>query len=187
MKKIICLHGGPGSGKSTICAGLFYRLQINGFNCEMNREYVKEWAWEGRNIHSGDQTYIFAKQSRGERMYIQQNVDFIITDSPLILTHFYGMLNDRYEREYNTSLMMLKNHHEYCKNNGYKTEHFLLKRNNENYVQSGRYQTKTEAQNIDTEIKKLLDELNIKYTNVLANEQAVDIIFSLLNINKGNL
>ena len=81
-KRIICLYGGPGTGKSTTCAGLYYKLKMTGYNAEMNREYVKEWVWEGRNIQTGDQTYFFAKQARKERLYILQGLDFIITDSP---------------------------------------------------------------------------------------------------------
>jgi len=39
MKKIVCLWGGPGTGKSTTCAGLFSKLKQQKFNVEMNREY----------------------------------------------------------------------------------------------------------------------------------------------------
>ncbi len=38
MKKIICLYGGPGAGKSTTAAGVYHHLKMLGFNCEMNRE-----------------------------------------------------------------------------------------------------------------------------------------------------
>src|SRR3990167_3023132 len=102
MKKIICLYGGPGSGKSTMAALLFGKIKQLGFNCELNREYIKEWYWEKRQIQPGDQTYFFAKMSRRERTYILNNLDFIITDSPLIITHFYGLKYDEMEQKYNT-------------------------------------------------------------------------------------
>ena len=79
MKKIVCLYGGPGSGKSTTCAGLFYKLKLLGYNGEMLREYVKDWVWEGRKIHPGDQPYFFAKQSRKERIYVNNDLDFIVS------------------------------------------------------------------------------------------------------------
>jgi len=75
MKKIICLYGGPGSGKSTTCAGLYYKLKLKGFNVEMNREYIKEWVWEDREVKEGDQTYFFSKQARRERIYIKNGLD----------------------------------------------------------------------------------------------------------------
>ena len=146
-----------------------------GFDCEMNREYVKEWVWEGRNIQDGDQTYFFAKQSRKERLYIQRNLDFIITDSPLILTHFYGNKYDPVEQKYNTSLAMLKNHHGFCKDNGYKVDHFFLTRTTP-YNASGRNEDEATAQQFDTEIKALLDSLDIKYTELRADKHIIQNI-----------
>lgn len=49
MKKIICLYGGPGAGKTTTSAGLFFKLKSMGHTCELNREYVKDWVWENAN------------------------------------------------------------------------------------------------------------------------------------------
>lgn len=168
MKKIICLYGGPGSGKSTTAAGLFYELKMRGFNCELNREYIKDWVWEGRKFDEGDQTYFFAKQSRKERILIKNNLDLIITDSPLILTHFYGLKYDWMEQNFNTSEIMLKHHHEFCKRYGYKTEHFILDRAKD-YNPAGRNQTEEEAKGFDSEIKALLDLKGIKYTSVGRN------------------
>ena len=178
-KRIICLYGGPGCGKSTTCAGLFYKLKLLDYNCEMNREYIKEWVWEGRTPLEGDQTYFFSKSSRAERIYIKNNLDFIITDSPLILTHFYGLKNDPFEQKYNTSLNMLKNHHDFCKEHGYKTEHFFLQRTKQ-YNQSGRFEDEHTANEYDKEILKMLNTFNIKYDIITANENSVDIIMDKL-------
>lgn len=175
IKKIICLYGGPGCGKSTTCAGLFYKLKLKGRNCEMNREYIKDWVWEGRDIHEGDQPYFFSKMARRERIYMGNDIEYIITDSPLILTHFYGMKYDEMERKYNTSLMMLKNHHKISQNLGYKVEHFVLQRS-KNYNPNGRYQTEDEAKHIDNEITTMLNELNIKYTNINSDDPVLEIM-----------
>jgi nicotinamide riboside kinase len=165
MKKIVCLYGGPGSGKSTTAAGLFYHLKMHGYNCELNREYVKDWVWEGRTFDEGDQTYFFAKQSRKERILIRNGLDFVITDSPLILTHFYGLKYDWLEQNFNTSEIMLQHHHAFCKKYGYKVEHFILKRTKD-YNPAGRNQTEAEARIFDAEIQALLDAKGIKYTVV---------------------
>lgn len=179
IKQIICLYGGPGSGKTTTCAGLFYKLKLRHFNAEMNQEYIKNWVWEGRDIKPGDQTYFFAKQSRKERMLILQKLDFIITDSPLVLTNFYGQKYDSMEKEHNTSLNMLQNHHEFCKKHDYKVEHFFLNRA-ENYTQSGRFQTETEARALDEELKAYLRAFPIKFHEVDATETTVDEILGVL-------
>lgn len=126
MKKIICLWGGPGTGKSTTCSGIFNRLKKLNYNCEMNREYIKDWVWEKREVLPGDQVYITAKQARKEIIYMRQNLDFIITDSPLALTSFYGDIYDKYEKMGGACKAIVKQHHEICKDLGYKIEHFFL-------------------------------------------------------------
>lgn len=165
MRKIVCLYGGPGSGKSTACAGLYHRLKLAGYNAEMNREYIKDWVWEGRRIKPGDQTYFFAKQARRERQYMEQGLDVIITDSPLIMTHFYGLKYDAFEQEFNTSLAMLAQHHAIVKHFGYTVDHFVLSRP-EGYDTAGRYQSEEDARQMDNEIEEMLTKRQIRYVRV---------------------
>ncbi len=179
MKKIVALYGGPGSGKSTTCAGLFYKLKLLGFNSEMNREYVKDLVWEKRSIQKGDQPYFFSKMARKERIYMNAGLDFIITDSPLVLTHFYGLKYDETEQKYNTSLMMLKNHHKICQDLGYKVDHFYLNRT-KSYEPKGRMQDEAGAIEIDVEIKSMLNTLGIKFKEIDGNNFAVDNILKEL-------
>ena len=176
-KRIICLHGGPGCGKSTTAHGLTYHLSLEGYTCEMNKEYIKDWVWEERRPADGDQSYFFAKMSRKERIYMAQNIDFIITDGPLILTHFYGIKYDRFEQKFNTSLSMLKNHHAICQENGYKVDHFYLRRDIP-YSPSGRYQTEEQAKVCDMEMEQMLKDMGISYKTVLADMVCVSRIIN---------
>jgi len=48
MTRVINLLGGPGVGKSTAAAKLFAKYKDEGKSVELVREYVKDWAWEGR-------------------------------------------------------------------------------------------------------------------------------------------
>lgn len=181
MKKVICLYGGPGSGKSTTSADIFFKLKTAGYNCEMNREYIKDWVWEKRSVKNGDQTYFFAKQSRKERIYMQSEIEFIITDSPLVLTHFYGMKYDPYEQLFNTSLTMLKHHHGICKDLGYSVEHFFINRTKK-YNPNGRHQDEETAKQYDRDIKEMLNALNIKYIDIDGDANAgQNIVNALLN------
>ena len=166
MKKIVTLYGGPGTGKSTTCAALFMAAKQAGIDAEMNREYIKVWVWEGRKVKPGDQTYFFAKQARKERQYMESGVELIITDSPLILTHYYGLKYDEFERSHNTSLRMLEQQHAICKKFGYTIDHIFLDRGDRTYNPNGRFQNEEEAIVIDNEIKSFLDEFGIKYRTV---------------------
>lgn len=181
VKKIICLYAGPGAGKSTVCAGLFYHLKMMHYECEMNREYIKDIIWSKIKPMDGDQSYFFAKMARKERIFMANNLNFIITDSPLILTHYYGLMYDKFEQKFNTSLSMLKNHHQICKENGYKIDHFLLKRI-KSYSELGRNQKEERAREIDGEIEKLLNDFNIKYQEVDSDESCVNNILKLLKV-----
>lgn len=177
MKKIICLYGGPGTGKTTTSLGLGYNFKLHGFNAELVREYVKGWVWEQRKIKEADQTYFFAKQSRTERQLIEQKLEVIITDSPLILTHFYGLKYDKFEKEFNTSLDMLRQHHAFCKDHGYKVDHYFLTRTKP-YNSAGRYQDEENAKLIDQELRPFLEKLNIKYQEIPGDDNAVKTIMN---------
>lgn len=179
MKKIVCLWGGPGTGKSTVCAGLFHRLKVLNFNVEMNREYIKEWVWEKRKILPGDQVYVTAKQARREVIYMREGLDFIISDSPLALATFYGDIYDPFEKLGQATRTIVRQHHEICKHFGYKVEHFFLQRTSA-YNPVGRNEDEATAIEYDTRIRAFLDSYPIKYTTVLCDENTESTILERL-------
>ena len=40
--KVINFYGGPGVGKSTKAAGMFYKMQLAGYSVELVNEFAKE-------------------------------------------------------------------------------------------------------------------------------------------------
>ena len=63
MKPIVInLTGGPGTGKSTLCAQLFYLLKSQDIDVEMATEYVKDLVFEESFKKIENQIYIFGKQ-----------------------------------------------------------------------------------------------------------------------------
>lgn len=184
LKKIICLWGGPGTGKSTTCAGLFSLFKKAGYNAEMNREYVKDWVWEGRKINEGDQVYITAKQAKKEATYVREGIEVIINDSPLALTTFYGNLYDKYEQEFQACKQIVKQHHKLCKDHGYAAEHFFLKRE-KSYISAGRLQDEKTALSYDEQIKTFLSTYPINFTSIACNSDVEQTIFeAVINSNK---
>lgn len=86
---VVNLFGGPGSGKSTMAAGLFADLKRRGRSCELVTEYVKGKVWEGSLPILDDQIYIFAKQYH-QLWALNGKVDIIVCDGPLLASSYYG-------------------------------------------------------------------------------------------------
>lgn len=153
MSLVINLFGGPCRGKSTTAAGLFYKLKIQGYNCELIQEYAKDMTYEERKNILEDQVYILAKQNRKlERL--RDKVDIIITDSPLILGLLYAP-NDYYSNYRPLTIEMF---------NSYNNINFYLTSSKGlGYMQEGRNQTAEAASEIDNNVYKLIQELNLDF------------------------
>jgi hypothetical protein len=93
--KVINLFGGPGSGKSTTAAGLFYRMKLAGHKVELVTEYAKDLVYAGQlGTMLEQQEYIFAEQNwRLQRLL--PHVDWAIIDSPILLSVVYPELNQK--------------------------------------------------------------------------------------------
>lgn len=151
MATIINLYAGPGTGKSTSAAYLYYQAKAAGINAELVREYVKDWAWEGRHVGPFDQFYFLGKQIRKESL-LYPKVDFIVTDSPVWMSGFYAWKFT----DYHTAIMdACKAYYQLCEAKGHKHIHVFLKRTKK-YNPSGRYQSETEAKEIDRDMQRYL-------------------------------
>ena len=91
--KVINFYGGPGSGKSTKAAGLYYKMNMAGFSVELNNEFAKECVWEDNVPMLKDQLYMLAHQHR-KILRLVGKVDYVITDSPVLLSGIYRELYD---------------------------------------------------------------------------------------------
>jgi hypothetical protein len=88
MTKVINLHAGPGAGKSTTKAGLFFEMKHLGLKVEVVEEFAKELTYDGDFGTMQNEMYLLAEQDRRQRRLLGQ-VDYIITDSPLLKSAFY--------------------------------------------------------------------------------------------------
>lgn len=179
MKKpvVINLTGAPGAGKSTGAAKLFYELKTLGINCELVSEFAKDKTWEHNATALNCQEYIFGKQSyRLKRC--RDEVDVIITDSPLPLTIIYT--HDDLLKKPLTDLVM-------AVYNSYDNINFFINRVKP-YNPKGRNQTAEESDALSAEIKNLYQQLNIPYTEINGNEAgygaAIAKIITILNSKK---
>lgn len=168
--KVINLWAGPGAGKSTTASGLFYLMKTNDMNVELVTEYAKDMTWEGRLEILQDQLYISAKQNRKLARLKKHNLDWVITDSPLLLGLHYmtpGYLGGTFEN----MLFELWN--------SYDNINFFIKRKKK-YNPTGRNQTEDQAREIDEKLLDFMAKNKIEYTNVIGTRDANQVIFDIL-------
>jgi len=162
---IINIFGGPGSGKSTTAAGVFSLLKLHGVNAELVTEFAKDLTWEQRYKTLENQYYIWAKQYH--RMWrLRDNVDVVITDSPLILSLMYGEICDTHRQ---TVLNTFRN--------TFENMNYILERVKE-YNSKGRNQTEEEAREIDGGVQYMLDMENVPYKVVTGDYSGINNITS---------
>jgi tRNA uridine 5-carbamoylmethylation protein Kti12 len=168
---IVNLFGGPGSGKSTMAAGLFAELKESGISTELVTEYAKDKTWEEAYNVLNNQLYVFAKQHH--RIWrVANKVDVIITDSPLFLSLVYSPYEDN---DILSNLVM----HEIHK---YSSLDVFLKRVKP-YSGIGRSQTEDEAKAIDEKIQRIYRAYNSTFDLVVDGDRSSRslIINNILN------
>lgn len=167
----INLFAGPGAGKSTMAAYLFYELKQCQFNVEYIQEYVKGWAYEGRRVSGFDQVYLFAKQIRMESVVLSSGDNIIITDSPMDLNVAYGRI---YGFKSWHCLRGILEHYD-CE---YPSTNIVLDRGDCPYNTEGRFEDYEQAINVDEEIINYLDTSMIPYSTVRYDDHvsALDIV-----------
>lgn len=173
-------YGGPGAGKSTACLEITAALKKEGYNAEYVQEYAKELVYE-KDMEMLDgspehQYEILKEQTRRmDRLYDQ--VDFIVTDSPVMLNIIY---NKQLTPEYESLVNELQGEYINCS--------FFMERDASNFEKEGRIHNLTESIEKDNEIKDMLQKNEIKYktyNHENVNEIVNDAIDFYEKINEG--
>jgi ABC-type oligopeptide transport system ATPase subunit len=161
--QIINLFGGPGTGKSTIAALVFGELKKKGYEIELVTEYAKDKVWEESYKTLENQIYVFGKQLH--RIWrIKNKVNFIITDSPILLSIIYDK-----EKNDNLKRLVLDVH------NNFNNINILIKRDTI-YNPNGRFQNEIEAKLIDKQIMNLLKNNSIDFHEINITNAVEEII-----------
>ena len=157
--KTINFFAGPGTGKSTTSAGVFYDMKQAGYKVELVQEHAKDLVYEENWKCLQDQLLVTANQNhRNFRLY--GKVDYAIHDSPVLLGVIYskyiGALGEAYE---NFVVELFKSQ---------DSINIFLERDLDDhpYQEYGRNQNLQEAQEIDAQIKMLLIKHSIPFINV---------------------
>ena len=176
--KVINLYGGPGVGKSTTALLLSGELKKRGLNVEYIPEYAKRCVYENRlDILETDQLYVLAKQHRDLLTLSKHTMDFVIVDSPILLSAAYNKHINLNQDILNILVKEL--------NNKYDNINIFVNRNPTFvYNPNGRTQKDvTEAIERDIDIKNQLEHFNTSFTEIMCSEFIVtDILRKVLNI-----
>jgi ABC-type oligopeptide transport system ATPase subunit len=160
---LINLYAGPGSGKSTTAAGVFTLLKLHGVNVELITEFAKDLTWENRKKTMDNQMYIWAKQYH--RIWrVKDQVDVIVTDSPLLLSLIYGEgMTDSFKDAVFDSFKEFEN------------INYFIKRI-KSYNPNGRFQTEAESKELDSKIMGLLHKYKLNYDLVNGDKDGINTI-----------
>lgn len=165
--KVVNLFGGPGSGKSTTAAGLFYKMKLRHSSVELVSEYAKKLLYSNRLDNMLDQQeYIFAKQNHLLHT-LRDKVDFAVTDSPLLLSNVYA--SDDWVCVDAFRTLVTESFHTYDNIN------IVLNRPDE-FQQYGRRHNREESVEIDASVAKMLKNAGVEYHVFDCDENVVDNI-----------
>ena len=175
-KVLIGLCGAPSVGKSTTAAKLFSRLKDMGLDVELVTEFCKTWAWDEREITPYSQFYFFGKQSYSESRLFNK-VDYIVTDSPVLLSAFY---QEYYNNDSSLSPACREFYRKVQIEDNIKVLNFYLTRKKK-YIQKGRFQTEKQADEVAEELKEWLNREGYGYMTLdCPDKDRVDVIIEKL-------
>mgnify|MGYP002762085655 CR=1 FL=1 len=157
---VINAFAGPGAGKTTSCLEVAEKLKKQGFVTEYVQEYAKELVYDNNLImldgHYEHQFDILKEQvKRINRLY--GKVDFILTDSPVLLNNTY-LNEDKGTNDYVT----------YCENvkkiyTLYDNFNYFVERDKSAFEEEGRIHNLKQSIVIDDELKNTLHNNQIDF------------------------
>lgn len=173
MTTIVNLLGSSGSSKSTTAMGLTYKLRLLGHKVEYVPEYAKDLVYEESEHKLKHQLYVFSKQLKRLDVLLDKGLDYIVTDSPLILGLFYS-------EKYKTDIPFFKE----LVLNSFKDQNqinFFLTRSLP-FDTVGRLQSQEESDNDSLTLLNLLNTHQIKYIPLKGDNAAVNNILHFLSM-----
>ena len=163
---VVNLCGAPGAGKSTGAAYVFSKLKMAGVNAELVTEFAKDKTWEKNHKVFENQLYMLAKQYfRLTRC--EDQVDVIVTDSPLLLSLAYNTDTERLGENFEKLVVDLFN--------SYDNMNYFVNRVKP-YNKAGRNQTEEESDKLSKVIRRIFKDCGCKVTEINGDIKGYDKI-----------
>ena len=165
---LINIYGGPGAGKSTTAAGVFYELKRIGYDCGLVTEMATEIVYDEAFNVMNDQIYLFGEQwHRTFRML--GKVDFIVTDSPLLMNIVYNRFKDE---DFDKFI--------YSRIHKLKSLDFFIDRSDA-FSEVGRIHNLEQSKEVDKTIKELAKNNDIKLIELEQENSVTEIVKIVLS------
>jgi predicted ATPase len=173
MTKYVNLFGGPGVGKSTTAAALFVEMKKAGYKVELVTEVAKDFVWEDRATTLTIQPYITIKQFRN-LVRLKGKVDYVITDAPILMGSVYADLYASHLPASYKNFILDLHEHELD-----PSVNIVLQRAFE-YDTTGRYQNKSQAEDIDLAIAEVLQLNGLRWTPLNPKTTPIDFFMKFV-------
>ena len=174
---LINFLGQPGSGKSTLGTQLFAELKVRGYEVEFVNEFVKTWTYTGRKVNKFGQYYIFGTETENQsRLY--NKVDYIIADSPVLLTSFY----QRFYWGSDSLIIPAKEFYKFTEDEGVQICNIFIDRKFK-YNPKGRFQTEEESEEVRKQLLAFLDEQGYPFHHLkVPVKERISTILDILGV-----
>ena len=176
---LINFLGQPGSGKSTLGTQLFTELKVRDYEVEFVNEFVKTWTYTGRKVNKFGQYYIFGMETENQSRLFNK-VDYIIADSPVLLTSFY----QQFYWGSNTLIVPAKEFYQFAEEEGVNVVNIFIDRKFK-YNPKGRFQTEEESDEVRRGLLKFLEDNGYEYHHLkVPIKERINTILDILGIPK---
>lgn len=160
---VVNLFAGAGAGKSTIAAGLQYKLKLKGYNSDLTGEVAKDLVYDESFLEMEDQIHIFGLQNHRVRR-LAKKCDIVISESPLLLSALYGHEGPEFKKLV------------FAEHKAYYSLNYFLQRKDSYFIPIGRVGSLGDAKQKDKELKDLLQESKTSFMAIPSDEGTADFI-----------
>lgn len=161
--KVINLFGAPGAGKTTLAAMIFAEMKQRHINCELVTEFAKKAVWEKRDLAMQNEILLFANKHH-ELHVLTGQVEYIILDSPLLLTVVYNTL---YGQVANLNSLAESEHERFDNIN------LFIINNSSEHSMDGRVHDEKEVKRIEEKLTQLY--YSMEHTSELLTTESFDV------------
>ncbi|MBC8737273.1 AAA family ATPase [Paraburkholderia sp. UCT31] len=172
--KVINLYGRPQVGKTAVASGLHWLMRTHGLSADRTAEYAQHLCLVGTKWQLAEDQFSVCAQQHQYLLVRRGAYEYVISDSPLLLCAFYAP-RDTHPAAFYEAVEAY--------DSAFENVNFFLTREpaaNEQYENSGRRHTQSEALAMEAELKEFLKKKDIPYTELAITQETPWLILDRL-------